>query len=487
MPALIPVPKTYEKTADGVHFVPFNFFLSEEKWRENADVFCAAFKKGHANALTDGKKGGIEVYFDASVAENAYRIETTDGPLCLYASAVEGLMYGFATALQLCTMADSAIRLPSVKIEDYPDKDYRSIMVDIGREWHPLDKLLRFVDLCFLYKVRYLNLHFADNKLYTLPSKAFPKLNVEGKYYTEEDIAALRKYAKARGVVLVPEFECPGHAPILNTYYPEVFRDRSEGQEAGVFLNEQGEPIPSNALICAGSERAVNGVKTLLAEIAELFPEAPYIHIGGDEAQIYLWKQCADCRAYMEKNGIEDVYGLFSDYIARIANYVLSLGKTPIVWEGFPEKGNEKIPRETLVISWENHYQTTEQLLAEGFQLINASWKPLYIIPSLCMPGGDVYWTAKDIYDWNVYNWQHWWPQSSATLNPVNIQPTEQLIGAMLCAWEMTYDQEISMIMAHLPAMADRTWSVRTVRSYAEYKEAFRPIHDLTARIMQDL
>jgi hypothetical protein len=51
----------------------------------------------------------------------------------------------------------------------------------------------------------------------------------------------------------------------------------------------------------------------------------------------------------------------------------------------------------------------------------------------------------------------------------------------------MTYDQEISMIMAHLPAMADRTWSVRTVRSYAEYKEAFRPIHDLTARIMQDL
>ena len=108
MPALIPVPKTYEKTADGVHFVPFNFFLSEEKWRENADVFCAAFKKGHANALTDGKKGGIEVYFDASVAENAYRIETTDGPLCLYASAVEGLMYGFATALQLCTMANIA-------------------------------------------------------------------------------------------------------------------------------------------------------------------------------------------------------------------------------------------------------------------------------------------------------------------------------------------------------------------------------------------
>lgn len=485
MPNLIPMPKTYETLAEGVHFVPFHFFCEKEEWQEHAAVFCDAFERGHAWKLSEGEKGGIEVYFDASVAKNAYRI-TTEGPLCLYASEIEGLMYGFATALQLCTMADVAIRLPSVKIEDYPDKDYRSIMVDIGREWHPFDKLMRFVDLCFLYKVRYLNLHFADNKLYTLPSKAFPKLNVKGKYYTEEDIATLRAYAKARGVVLVPEFECPGHAPVLNTYYPEVFADRAEGAEPGPAYNESGDLIPPKALVCAGSDRAVEGVKTLLREICELFPEAPYVHIGGDEASIYLWNQCADCREYMKKNGIEDVYGLYSDYVGRIASYVLSLGKTPIVWEGFPEKGHEKIPRETIVISWENHYQTTEQLLAEGFTLINASWKPLYIIPSLIMPAGEVYWNPRDIYDWNVYNWQHWWPNSKATLNPVHIQPTEQVIGAMLCAWEMTYEQEISTIMAHLPVLADRCWSVKCTRTFEEYAAVFRPIHNLTARIIQD-
>lgn len=48
---------------------------------------------------------------------------------------------------------------------------------------------------------------------YTLPSKAFPKLCVEGKHYTEEQIKYLREYAAARGVVLIPEFECPGHVP----------------------------------------------------------------------------------------------------------------------------------------------------------------------------------------------------------------------------------------------------------------------------------
>lgn len=144
--------------------------------------------------------------------------------------------------------------------------------------------------------------------------------------------------------MLIPEFECPGHAPVLNTYYPEVFADRSDG-EGGRFYNKSGELIDNKALLCAGSDRAFEGVKTLIREICELFPEAPYLHIGGDEANIALWNQCADCRAYMEKNGIDDVYGLYSDYVARIAAYVLSLGKTPIVWRASPRAAPRKYLR----------------------------------------------------------------------------------------------------------------------------------------------
>ncbi len=482
---IIPNPKKYTVTEYATHPAALAIHCEREAWGAQIEAFCDSFKKGQGQALAIGKKGGIEIVFDAALAKNTYRLNSEQGPLYIYASDAEGLCYGLATALQISGASADALLLPRVFVEDYPDKDYRSIMVDIGREWHPFDKLLKFVDLCFIYKVRYLNLHFADNKLYTLPSKAFPKLCVEGCYYTEEEIRILRAYAAARGVVLVPEFECPGHAPVLNTFYPEVFADRSTS-EGGVFYNESGEVISNKALLCAGSERAVEGVKTLLCEIAELFPETPYLHIGGDEANIKLWNQCADCRAYMEKNGIEDVYGLYSDYVGRIAAFVLSLGKTPIVWEGFPEKGSEKIPRETLVISWENHYQTTHQLLAEGFQLINASWKPLYIVPSLYMPAGDVHWTPKDIYEWSVYNWQHWWPKSEATLNPITVEPTEQVIGAMLCAWEMTFEQEISLIMAHLPVLAERCWGVRCSRTFADFEAIFRPIHNLTARIIQD-
>ena len=238
-----------------------------------------------------------------------------------------------------------------------------------------------------------------------------------------------------------------------------------------------GQDIPEYVELC---------VKTLIREICDLFPEAPYLHIGGDEANISLWDGCIDCREYMKKNGIDDVYGLYSDYVARITKYVLSLGKTPIVWEGFPESGSDKIPKETIVISWENHYQNTYKLLSAGFPVINASWKPLYIVPANNAPNATFAWGAKEIFEWNIYNWQHWWEKSEATLNPVNVEPTDQVIGAMLCAWEMTFEMEISTVMANLAALAERTWAERRTRTFDQFRAAFNRIYYLASWIIQD-
>ena len=484
MLTLIPAPKKCTVHTEEHHLLPLTVNCDKSEWSDHVAAFCDSFLRGHGKTLTVGKKGGVELCLDESLASNEYRL-TSEGAVRIYASSSEGISYGLATALQLIKPDESGMLAPEVTIEDCPDKDYRSIMVDIGREWHPFDKLLKFVDLCFFYKVKYLNLHFADNKLYTLPSRAFPKLCVEGKYYTEEQIKELLSYAKARGVVIIPEFECPGHAPILNTYYPEVFADKRVGG-GDAFYNENGEIISDKSLICATRESAVEGVKTLIREICDMFPDAPYIHIGGDEANISLWAECEECKKYMQENGIDDVYGLYSDYVARITSYVLSLGKTPMVWEGFPKKGSDRIPRETIVLSWENHYQMTEDLLEAGFPIINSSWKPLYIVPDLIFGGPTFSWNAKSIYEWSVYNWQHWWEKSAATLNPVNVEPTDQVIGAMLCAWEMTYEQEITLVMSHLAIFSERTWITKRVRSFEEYLNSFKPLYGLSARLIQD-
>lgn len=80
---------------------------------------------------------------------------------------------------------------------------------------------------------------------------------------------------------------------------------------------------------------------------------------------------------------------------------------------------DERIPKETIVITWESHYHMADGLIAEGFRIINGSRQPLDITPGFNYGR----WCARDIYEWDVYNLQHWWEHSAATVNPVHLPP----------------------------------------------------------------
>lgn len=414
--------------------------------------------------------GGITFVCDESIAPAAYSITSNAEGVRAAASDAEGIGYAMATLLLMITASDGMISVPAATVEDAPDKGYRALMVDLGREWHPMDCLFAYVDLCFLYKIRYLHLHLCDSKLFTQPSAAFPRLNRPGYFYTPEQIAALRAHAAARGVVLIPEFECPGHAHVLCRTYPEIFSDRGE----------DGTPQLKSDIICAASDAAWESTKILLRELMELFPDAPYIHIGGDEANLRHWEKCPHCAAYMAEHGLEDVHELYSEYVARVTDFVLSEGRIPMVWEGFPKKGAEKISRDVIVFAWESMYHMAYDLLDEGFTIINASWQPLYVVPS----NYNFRWGAKEILGWNVYNWQNWNPKSEAHLNPITVPATDRVIGGMLCAWEQTYEEEIGTVMENLLAMCERTWSTVRRLEDGEYIKIFSKVKKVAAKLI---
>ena len=74
-------------------------------------------------------------------------------------------------------------------------------MVDLAREWHPAKTIFKYIDVCFMLKIRYLHLHFIDDQAYTLPSRVLPNLTAYNNSYTFEDIESFRAYAKARGII----------------------------------------------------------------------------------------------------------------------------------------------------------------------------------------------------------------------------------------------------------------------------------------------
>ncbi len=477
--AIIPTPK-YTELASGNIVIAPAVSCSYAPWKPYVQTLFEAFDKIYEVKLTSAE-GGITLIHDAALAPKSYRYDARDG-LTLSASDSEGILYAIATLLQAVTVNGGIIEAEKAYVEDYPDKDYRTLMIDLAREWHPAQTLFKYIDICFFLKVKYLHLHFIDDQRYTLPSKAFPHITDGNRFYSYEEIAAMRSYANQRGVILVPEFEAPGHAAAMNRNYPDVFAPKLEGGTDTEIVTEAGAVITAANIVCAGSQKTMDGIRTLLAEICELFPETPYIHIGGDEANIKVWNYCTESSAYMKENGIEDVYELYSDFVGRVAQMVLDMGRTPIVWEGFPKKGAHRVPKETLVIAWESYYNYAPDLLADGFKIINASWQPNYIVPSL-----NLTWGHKEILGWSVYTWQHWWPNSAAHLNPITVAPTDQVIGGQLSAWESTYEQEINTVMQNLAALSERVWTVKRLWDDKAYAKRYSRTGQKMARLIQDI
>ena len=475
--SIIPTPKSIER-GEGSCILPRNIFAEKVLFAESADTFCATAKKIFKKNF-EVAEGGIVLRYDPLLPENSYTLDTRDGVI-LCASSKEGMCYAVATLLQMVARIGEELFLAEVYIKDAPDKDYRALMVDLAREWHPAATIFKYIDVCFMLKIRYLHLHFIDDQRYTLPSRAFPEITKYNEHYTFEDIEQFRAYANARGIFLVPEFEVPGHASMLVKTYPEIFGLHTEGENNATFVTEAGAVVTADNIICAGSKAANDAIYTLLSEICEMFPETPYIHIGGDEANIKAWEICTECVNYMKEHGLTDVYELYSEFVGRVATMVFDLGKTPIVWEGFPNRGVHYIPRETIVVAWESFYQVAPELLANGFRIINGSWQPLYIVPSY-----STRWGVHEILDWNVYNWQHFWERSKAYAPHINVEPTDKVLGAQISAWESTHEEDIGKILESLSTLSERVWNVELEHTHDSFIRKMNVTLHRIARLIQ--
>ena len=477
---LVPTPKSLKKAEGDLKLAPY-IIAEHEGFSIYAKTFCDTVAKICRKDVFSVGEGGVILRLNTAIRKSSYILDTCSNQAVLEASGSEGITYAMATLISILAF-EEGIEVSRVHIEDAPDKDYRTLMVDLGREWKPAHLVYRYIDICFMMKIKYLHLHFMDDQLYTLPSRVLPKVTDNSPHYTFDDIEGFRAYANARGVNIIPEIEVPGHAIQLIKAYPSLMGLRIDGDaSAAEIITEQGDKVSTNGILCAGNKDCVDAVLALINEVMDMFPESEYINVGGDEANINAWNYCTDCKKYMQEHHQANVKEMYCEFIGKITNAVIKRGKTPIVWEGFPKEYAHLVPKETVVLSWENYYNYTEDLLEDGFRIINASWQPLYIIPAY-----DRGWGCKDIYEWNVYNWQHWWQNSRATLNPVNVAPTDQVIGAQICSWECTYDQEINKIFENLATLSERTWNLKRVCSQEDFAYRLRAFNMRIARLIQD-
>jgi hexosaminidase len=105
------------------------------------------------------------------------------------------------------------------------------------------------------------------------------------------------KYAEDRFITVIPEIEMPGHSLAALAAYPELGCTGGPydvGTTWGVF----------DDVYCAGNEKTFEFMEKVIDEVCELFPNSPYIHIGGDECPKTRWETCPRCQQRMKNEGL---------------------------------------------------------------------------------------------------------------------------------------------------------------------------------------
>lgn len=467
---VIPRPKSVLIHKEGAQKITPCVFSECDCFDAYIDTFIEFAKKLNRIELKRGE-GGIELLRDEALACGEYRIDCHSG-VKVFASDCDGLTSAFATLHQIMTEKDGFLLFHDCTVSDKPDCAYRALMVDLARKWHTASEITDYIDLCYLYKIKYIHLHFTDSQGYTLPSDIFPKLPTEGKSYTKSEIAYLNDYAISRNIEIIPELDIPGHSAKAKAAYPELF---------------EHTPIEGKCdehVLCIGKPNLLESLRKIIVEIMEMFPNSRYFHIGGDEANFDTCYNCRDCMAHMEKLGVNSVKALYTRFIKDITDTVLELGRTPIVWEGFPKEGAQMLSRDIIVTAWESLYHLPNELIDEGFTVTNSSWLPLYIVPPTHKHVAGGRWYPEDILEWNIYTWRNWWKKSFAAEKPITVTPTDKVIGGTLCAWECTYAEDILPITENLAAFSERLWNSSCDAPKAEILSALERLSELSTRLV---
>lgn len=106
--------------------------------------------------LTDRNKDYPDEYYEITVQDNRF---------ILSSHSAHGL---FNACQTLLNMLGNASQLPvtfsNIQIADYPDTDYRGLMLDVARNFTKKGNILKLIDYLASYKISVLHLHLTDDR-----------------------------------------------------------------------------------------------------------------------------------------------------------------------------------------------------------------------------------------------------------------------------------------------------------------------------------
>ncbi|WP_324676497.1 beta-N-acetylhexosaminidase [Hymenobacter sp. GOD-10R] len=384
-----------------------------------------------------GRVGGVKLGEDES-----YSLRVTPVGIALTSATSLGALRGLATLEQLLTQEKKSYYFPEVDITDQPRFAWRGLLIDAARHFMPVAVMKRNLDAMAAVKLNVLHWHLSDDQGFRVESKLLPKLQqvaASGQYYTQAQVHDVVRYAAARGIRVVPEFDLPGHTTALISAYPVLASNDSvyaPAQRWGVL----------NIAIDPTKESTYQLLDTLLTEMMSLFPDA-YFHIGGDENNGQQWRRNPRIAEYMrannmmKENGKFDTHALQTAFMRRMLPIVTKGGKIMVGWD---EILAPDLPAEIVIQSWRGRKALYEAVKAGHPALLSNGY---YI-------------------DLNYSAGSHYLNDPLLADNGLTPEQQQRVLGGETAMWAEFADSTIldSRIWPRAAAIAERFWSLSTVR-----------------------
>ena len=383
--------------------------------------------------------------------KEAYQLYITKDSIILNAPSAEGAFRGIQTLRQIIpeqsndTLAEQPIwPVPSGKISDNPNFEYRASMLDVARHFFSVADVKKYIDLLAYYKINVLHLHLTDDQGWRIEIKSWPKLTEiggstevggeAGGFYTQEDYKDIVAYAAKHYMTIIPEVDMPGHTNAASVSYPIL---NGNGKTPKLY---EGTHVGFSTFDTR-KDTVYAFIDDVVREISQITP-GPYFHIGGDESHVTKKK--------------DYIY-----FVERVEKIVHKYGKRMIGWD---EIAQAKLDASSVVHFWNSEENATRGI-EQGMQVILSPAKKAYLdmqYDTLSKHG--LHWAAYIPVD-TAYVWT---PERYAAG-----VPKDRILGVEAPLWSETIsniDELEYLAFPRIIGYSELSWSTEENRDWDNFK-----------------
>ena len=417
----------------------------------------------YADGVCEVAKAEIISRTDANMVKEGYTMIISPDTIRIEASDEAGVFYAKQTLKQ---WGDT---IPCGRVTDYPDLPHRGIMLDVVRNYYPVDSIYRILDMMAYHKLNVLHFHLSDDEAWRLEIPGLPQLTDIGSkrgyttdesdcllpmycggwdaeapttangYITREKYIELLKYAGERHIRVIPEIDMPGHMRAAKKAMGKLLTDSAF--DARMYKSAQNY---TDNVIDVTKPYAVEFIDHVVTEIVKMHKEAGHpltiFNIGGDE---------------VPKGALtKEEHQAFIDAVLEILKrYNLQ----PMGWEEIdhfcqPESG-------AICYAWLNSESKPMQLAEAGYQVVIATASHLYFDFAYCNHHEE-----KGL-SWGGYTDEYrsfdWQPAQHPNIIGMNAQLWGEVIRS--------FSQVEWQIYPKIYGLAERAWNNRSSLTLSEY------------------